>query len=234
MSGQFVRLKDSERNALIENYRNGIVDPNYEVIPSKTTTGKYTIRRRKVSLPVEEHTEEPQQEPAEEQEQHVEVAEEQDPYTNDAMFYPGYKLNKNAMFREMQMQMNRMFIEQMKMMRQQVKYAEKKREKMKTKSKRISDMLTNIVEQAQREDAEEEHNEEVTEEVAEEKIEEPAEEKPVSQEQSFSATDRINAMIASERQYKNDYERNLDHMAGDVYRTTTSRRNRLNTDKFGI
>ena len=76
MSGQFVRLKDSERNALIENYRNGIVDPNYEVIPSKTTTGKYTIRRRKVSLPVEEHTEEPQQEPIEEQEPHVEVAEE--------------------------------------------------------------------------------------------------------------------------------------------------------------
>ena len=40
MSGQYARLPDSKRNELIDNYRNGIIDPNYEVIPSKTTTGR--------------------------------------------------------------------------------------------------------------------------------------------------------------------------------------------------
>ena len=52
------RLPDSKRNELIANYMEGKEDPEYEVIPNKNTKGKYTVRKRKVNLPVEK--EEPQ------------------------------------------------------------------------------------------------------------------------------------------------------------------------------
>lgn len=42
-------LKRSERNSIIEDYRNGVLNPNYEVIQTKTK-GRYTVRRRKVPL----------------------------------------------------------------------------------------------------------------------------------------------------------------------------------------
>ena len=48
------RLADSKRNELIANFMEGKEDPEYEVIPSKTTKGEYTVRKRKVNLPVEE------------------------------------------------------------------------------------------------------------------------------------------------------------------------------------
>ena len=35
------RLPNSKRNALIDDFHNGIEDPNYEVIPSKTTKGNH-------------------------------------------------------------------------------------------------------------------------------------------------------------------------------------------------
>ena len=44
------RLVDSKRNELIANFMEGKEDPEYEVIPSKTTKGKYTVRKRKVNL----------------------------------------------------------------------------------------------------------------------------------------------------------------------------------------
>ena len=50
MSQRFV---DSKRNELIANFMEGKEDPEYDIIPSKTTKGKYTVRKRKVSLPVE-------------------------------------------------------------------------------------------------------------------------------------------------------------------------------------
>ena len=46
-------LKQSERNCIIEDYRNGIIHPNYEVIQTKTK-GRYTVRRRKVPLTEEQ------------------------------------------------------------------------------------------------------------------------------------------------------------------------------------
>ena len=46
-------LKRSERNCIIEDYRNGIINPNYEVIQTKTK-GRYTVRKRKVPLTEEQ------------------------------------------------------------------------------------------------------------------------------------------------------------------------------------
>ena len=42
-------LKRSERNSIIEDYRNGVLNPNYEVIQTKTK-GRYTVRKRKIPL----------------------------------------------------------------------------------------------------------------------------------------------------------------------------------------
>ena len=53
----------SQRNELIANFMEGKEDPEYEVIPSKTTKGKYTVRKRKVNLPVEVEEEKPAIEP---------------------------------------------------------------------------------------------------------------------------------------------------------------------------
>ena len=46
-------LKRSERNCIIEDYHNGIIHPNYEVIQTKTK-GRYTVRKRKVPLTEEQ------------------------------------------------------------------------------------------------------------------------------------------------------------------------------------
>ena len=46
-------LKRSERNCIIEDFRNGIINPNYEVIQTKTK-GRYTVRKRKVPLTEEQ------------------------------------------------------------------------------------------------------------------------------------------------------------------------------------
>ena len=46
-------LKRSERNSIIEDYRNGVLNPNYEVIQTKTK-GRYTVRKRKIPLTDEE------------------------------------------------------------------------------------------------------------------------------------------------------------------------------------
>lgn len=46
-------LKRSERNCIIEDYRNGVVNPYYEVIQTKTK-GRYTVRKRKVPLTEEQ------------------------------------------------------------------------------------------------------------------------------------------------------------------------------------
>ena len=232
MSGQYVRLPDSKRNELIANFQAGITDPNYEVIPSKTTVGKYTIRRRKVAMPVPEQEQPEQEVPQIEQPQ--EQQEEENPYLNDASYFPSFKMNKNAMFREMQMQMNRMFIEQMKMMRQQVKQTEKKREKLKMKSKRITDILTNIVNDAEKEELEEKNKEEETHEEEEEKeVETPETPKPEPV-QLPKSSEMLKEMAQPEKQYANSYEKNIDQLAGDVYRTIPSRRARLHTEKFGI
>ena len=45
------RLADSKRNKLIANFMEEKEEPEYEGIPSKTTKGRYTVMKRKASLP---------------------------------------------------------------------------------------------------------------------------------------------------------------------------------------
>ena len=221
MSGQYVRLPDSKRNELIAKFHDGVIDPDYEVIPSKNTQGRYTIRRRKVPLPVPDQQASPQQEQAEPQEEQEEPQEDDgndiqfDPYLDDRAYMPQVKLNKNAMFREMQLQMNRMMIENMKLMRQQVKQTEKKRQKLKEKSKRMSEFLSKVLDEAEQEPAQQPAEVEESNEPKQEPEEEEHEE------------------IIPASRYVNQYEQQLDNLAGDAG-PTYSRRDRLHFERFNI
>ena len=227
MSGQYVRLPDSKRNELIAKFHNGVIDPNFEVIPSKNTEGRYTIRKRKVPLPVPEQqegqpTDAQQQEQPESQEQPEEQQyQEMDPYMDDRAYLPQYKLNKNAMFRELQIQMNRMMIENMKLMRQQVKATEKKRQKLKEKSKRMSEFLSKVLDEAeqQEQDKEEKPKEDPPDDTVAPVEEESENEEP--------------EQITSASKYANQYEQQLDNLAGDAG-PTYSRRDRLHFERFNI
>ena len=144
------RLADSKRNELIVNFMEGKEDPEYEVIPSKTTKGKYTVRKRKVNLPVEEESPAP---PKEEKKEEVPVEENEEGEAD-----PGYYFNpyNPYMFQDYQMMLNKMMVEQMKMMRREMKYATKKREKLKDKSKRIYNLLYDLAKPKEEEQDEEE------------------------------------------------------------------------------
>ena len=124
------RLADSKRNELLANFIDGKEDPEYEVIPSKTTKGKYTVSKRKVNLPVEVEEEkpsiiEPKEDNKEEPEEKVE---------GDMNYFNPYN---PYIFQDYQMMMNKMFVEHMK-------YENKKREKLKDKSKKIYNLLYNL------------------------------------------------------------------------------------------
>ena len=60
------RLPASKRNAIIADFTNGVNDPEYEVIPSKTIKGKYTVRKRKAEESGDQQAETPEQ-PAQEE-----------------------------------------------------------------------------------------------------------------------------------------------------------------------
>ena len=229
MSGQYVRLPDSKRNELIAKFHDGVIDPDYEVIPSKNTTGRYTIRKRKVSLPVPEQqgqssqsesTTDQQSEQPEQAQAQEEDYQDADPYLDDRSYLPQYKLNKNAMFREMQIQMNRMMIENMKLMRQQVKATEKKRQKLKEKSKRMSQFLSKVLDEAEQEDTQPEPTKEKPE------VEESNEPKQEPEEEEHEE-------IIPASRYVNQYEQQLDNLAGDAGQVY-SRRDRLHFERFNI
>ena len=226
MSGQYVRLPDSKRNELISKFNKGIIDPDYEVIPSKNTEGRYTIRRRKVPLPVPEQQPEQQPEQEQPQEQPEQEEPEMDPYLDDRAYIPQYKLNKNAMFREMQLQMNRMMIENMKLMRQQVKATEKKRQKLKEKSKKMSQFLTKVLDEAEQEEPE-------PEPVVEESNEEEEETQEVSEESNTPKQDPEDEQLIPASKNINQYEDKLDALAGDTNQGY-SRRDRLHFERFNI
>ena len=95
------RLADSKRNELIANYMEGKEDPDYEVIPSKTTKGKYTVRKRKVSLPVE-HEDSPIV-PEEKKEEVLVEKEEKEP--DPGQYFNPYN---PYMFEDYQMMLNKM------------------------------------------------------------------------------------------------------------------------------
>jgi hypothetical protein len=150
------RLKTSERNRIIADFTAGKPDPNYDVIPSKSQKGKYTIRRK---LPAENKktveekpTEETKAEPSAEDipntadmEAEEELNDEAyNQYLDDAYYTPKTKLTKNAMFREMQLMLNKIMLEQMKMLRRDQKRTEAKRKKYGTKTKKIHNILAGI------------------------------------------------------------------------------------------
>ena len=239
MSGQYVRLPDSKRNELISKFNKGVIDPDYEVIPSKNTEGRYTIRKRKVQLPVpDQPTEESpvqssqrypggRQEGSEgfdgepdNQEQLI-PQEDIDPYLDDRAYMPQIKLNKNAMFRELQIQMNKMMIENMKLMRQQIKNTEKKRQKLKDKSKKMSMFLSKVLDEAEKEEPEPQEEPEPVEE-SNTPMPQPEEEEQKEEDEVIPASRHLN-----------QYEDKLDDLAGDS-NPGYSRRDRLHFERFNI
>ena len=245
----YKRLSTSERNSILADFQAGKETPGYEVIPSKTTKGKYTVRRKKEETPAEPApvtTPETETETVAETEDAGETVtdESYNPYTDDDNYIPSYKLNKNAMFREMQMQMNRMFIEQMKVLRQWQKQTIRKQDKIKTRTKRIHDILQTIPTD---EVEEPEVKEEVKEEVEQEAPVQEETEVPLNTGYNYFDNDYQNPTPVNvtapppepeplpEKTYANEYEAEIDQLAGDVVGfRIPSRRDRFNMKNFPI
>ena len=218
------RLPASKRNAIIADFTNGVNDPEYEVIPSKTIKGKYTVRKRKAEETPEQpaQEEEPQQEEAPPQEEEEDVVDDQ----TNSMFNP------YAYFQEYQLQVNRLLIEQMKALRQNSKYMMKKQQKYKQRQKTIRNIFSEVVNGDDDDDAKEERppvqEEEEQHEVA------PQELPPITSyyqndypqpQTNYQPPPRPLTPAPEPVQYQNDYEAKLDDMAGTY--NFVSRRDRL-------
>ena len=223
-----IRLPASKRNAIIADFTNGVNDPEYEVIPSKTIKGKYTVRKRKVEETPKQlaQEEEPQQEEAPPQEEEEDVVDDQ----TNSMFNP------YAYFQEYQLQVNRLLIEQMKALRQNSKYMMKKQQKYKQRQKTIRNIFSEVVNGDDDDDAKEERppvQEKVTEE-EEQHEEAPQELPPITSyyqndypqpQTNYQPPPRPQTPAPEPVQYQNDYEAKLDDMAGTY--NFVSRRDRL-------
>ena len=228
-----IRLPASKRNAIIADFTNGVNDPEYEVIPSKTIKGKYTVRKRKAeeSCDQQAETPEPQQvvlheEEAPPQEEEEDVVDDQ----TNSMFNP------YAYFQEYQLQVNRLLIEQMKALRQNSKYMMKKQQKYKQRQKTIRNIFSEVVNGDDDDDAKEERppvQEKVTEE-EEQHEETPQELPPITSyyqndypqpQTNYQPPPRPITPAPEPVQYQNDYEAKLDDMAGTY--NFVSRRDRL-------
>ena len=225
------RLPASKRNAIIADFTNGVNDPEYEVIPSKTIKGKYTVRKRKA----EETPEQPAQEVSGDQQAEEPQQEEEEDVVDDqtnSMFNP------YAYFQEYQLQVNRLLIEQMKALRQNSKYMMKKQQKYKQRQKTIRNIFSEVVNGDDDDDAKEERppvQEKVTEE--EEQHEVALQEEALPPITSYYQNDypqpqtnyqpppRPLTPAPEPVQYQNDYEAKLDDMAGTY--NFVSRRDRL-------
>ena len=223
------RLSISKRNALIQDYRDGKTNPDYDIIPSKTVKGKFTVRKRKQPLqqPKEEEQEENEEiEPikTEIRQEHNEEEEIEEPEVDDqtnSMFNP------LAYFQEYQLQVNKLLIEQMKALRQNNKYMMKKQQKYKTRQKQIRDIFSGIAnskDEQEEEPQEEEHHEE------EERKEETQDNyfqndyQPNIPQQTTQEI-REPEPEPEQPQYKNEYEAEVDNMINPVQ--YSSRRDRI-------
>ena len=217
------RLAISKRNAIIDDFHNGIQDPDYEVIPSKTTKGKYTVRKRKAEVvdteePKIEH-EEPVDNIQNEDDNDIEVDDQQ-----EGMFNP------MAYFQEYQLQVNKLLIEQMKALRINNKYLHKKQAKYKDRQKKLYNVFSDIANKPD-EPEPEQPKDDVVEPIEEEEVNEPP------KNNNYFDSSYVNKVPVKEVQYekppppiekpvyKNDYEETLDNMAGT--RFMPSRRNRI-------
>ena len=234
----YQRLPDSKRNELIAEFNEGKINPDYEVIPNKNQKGKYTVRRRKVSLPADQNVQDPpDNEPAEENQPDIQP-EEVPEFQDDSAYFPSYKMKKNAMFRELQMEMNKMFIEQMKMMRQQIKHENKKRQKLKDKSQMVYDLLAEIAREPPKPAPEPEPEPESEPEPAEEEKEVPRSSNYFDN--TYKTDEPIKPVVPQNpppepepKVYQQPYEADLDKIEG-VYYKPYSRRDRLNFKNFNI
>jgi hypothetical protein len=212
------RLADSQRNSLIEDFRNGIVNPDFDIIPNKNVKGKYTVRKRKVPLSVRKEGDLPPvegEQPPVSEEQPLTFEKDEtvtddtyNPFADDELYIPGGGMKQGEMFREMQLQINRMMLEQMKMMRHQQKDQMTKHNKYKEKTKKVYDIINQVANQPPSQD------EDVQIQQPKYFKEEPPSQPPEDDEEEF------------EVQYTNEYERQLDYMTGDS-QPSYSRRNNL-------
>ena len=216
---------EKKRNAIIDDFHNGIQDPEYEVIPSKTTKGKYTVRKRKPE--VAENNEQPREEEVvnndilqnDEDDEDLEVDDQQ-----QGMFNP------MAYFQEYQLQVNKLLIEQMKALRINNKYLHKKQAKYKDRQKKLYNVFSDIANRPETPEREE-PKDDVVETIEEEEVNEQPKNVnyfestyenpiPVKQVEIEKPPPPIEKPV-----YKNDYEETLDNMAGT--RFMPSRRNRI-------
>ena len=210
------RLPDSKRNELIAEYNEGKTNPDYEVIPSKTQKGKYTVRKRKVSLPESDAA------PVAAQE-NTEPEDIQDDDPDNFPYYPQF--NEEMMYRQYQAQLNQMMLEQMKLLRQNMKYSKYKQQKIKDKTNKIYGILSDAVSRAAPEP--EPEPEYYPEPEASPGYPEPKPE-PEPEPEETPEPEPV-----PEQNYAQDYERDIDEMAGIVYKPY-SRKDRINWKNFNI
>ena len=229
------RLPDSKRNEIIANFNEGKLDPDYEVIPSQTQKGKYTVRKRKVSLPISDV---PESTPVQPQEQ-APVQEQNDEDSDSEDENIPYQYNQ-YMYQDYQMMLNKMIIEQMKMMRQQMKYSNKKQQKLKGKSQRIYDILTELAHSEPEPEQVEKPAQEPEHETEEEEQHEHVQENTTNYfEGNYKNTQPVKEIIPEKPlvepeppKYKQEYEHKIDEIGGLV--RFPSRRDRLNFKNFNI
>ena len=214
------RLPDSKRNELIAEYNEGKVNADYEVIPSKTQKGKYTVRRRKVSLP---DTSTPLAEP--ETPTELDPEPDNEDTTEDYSPFP-YQFSEEMMYRQYQAQLNQMMLEQMKLLRQNVKWNKRKQQKIKDKTNKIYGIISDAVNRNTREPEPEPEPEPPAE------TEPPADNEPEPPAEPESDNEELTAPLA-EPVYAQDYERDIDEMAGTIYKPY-SRKDRIKWDNFNI
>ena len=97
-------IKVSLRNSIIEDYRNGIINPDYEVVKTKTK-GRYTVRKRKVPLTEEEINELQNNTPEQQTRGESAYRSLADPMPPTSLTMPKVSKKENALF-DLQNQLN--------------------------------------------------------------------------------------------------------------------------------
>ena len=141
--------------------------------------------------------------------------------------------NPIAYLQEYQLQVNKLLIEQMKALRVNNKYMLKKQNKYKDRQKKIRDIFSEIANRPETPEIDKNNNEQPIEETHEEEINEEEPKNTTSYfENNYENTVPVREVEyqtppppVETPQYQNDYEEELDNMAGPRY--VSSRRNRI-------
>ena len=231
------RLPDSKRNALIADFQEGIINEDYEVIPSKTTKGRYTVRRRNktdsfnqlITPPIEDPNNTDLNQGPQSPSNNDDVSKSYDlPKKSPKSLSMDPSFIQNNYLQEYQMQINRMLIEQVKALRQNNKYLLSKQKKYKTRQQKITSIFQDIANNDEDTQENEEESQE-QEQSPEESQPKPIEDYFTSEYQTSEAIKPVqleNPIPQPETpQYLQSYESQLDQMAGNhLFR---SRRDKL-------